>query len=145
MILTKNKTNNQSIYPLSMLIPSFCTGNSIYIYIYIVYIYIYIYIYCHPPTDCFVVSQLFSVVWCFKLGSETSWLYVSQLSYSKTIVILCVTEGIFTYIFTYTSSATGSTQFLIHIYENIWTYMDALYAHTYIDAYIHGRLRRCKG
>ena len=25
------------------------------------YIYIYIYIYCNPETDCFVVSQLFSV------------------------------------------------------------------------------------
>ena len=25
------------------------------------YIYIYIYIYCHPQTDCFIVSQLFSV------------------------------------------------------------------------------------
>ena len=24
-------------------------------------LYIYIYIYCHPQTDCFVVSQLFSV------------------------------------------------------------------------------------
>ena len=26
-----------------------------------VYIYIYIYIYCHPQTDCFVLSELFSV------------------------------------------------------------------------------------
>ena len=26
-----------------------------------IYIYIYIYINCHPQTDCFVVSQLFSV------------------------------------------------------------------------------------
>ena len=25
------------------------------------YIYIYIYIYCHPQTDCFVLSELFSV------------------------------------------------------------------------------------
>ena len=24
-------------------------------------IYIYIYIYCHPQTDCFIVSHLFSV------------------------------------------------------------------------------------
>ena len=32
-------------------------------------LYIYIYIYCHPQTDCFVVSQLFSVarlIKCFK-------------------------------------------------------------------------------
>ena len=26
-----------------------------------IYIYIYIYIYCHPQTDCFVLSELFSV------------------------------------------------------------------------------------
>ena len=26
-----------------------------------IYIYIYIYIYCHPQTDCFVRSELFSV------------------------------------------------------------------------------------
>ena len=32
----------------------------VYICIYI-YIYIYAYIFCHPHTDCFVVSQLFSV------------------------------------------------------------------------------------
>ena len=35
------------------------------------YIYIYIYIYCHRQKDCFVVSQLFSVVrhaGRFKLG-----------------------------------------------------------------------------
>ena len=34
-----------------------------------IYIYIYIYIYCNPQTDCFIVSQLFSVAkghlgWC---------------------------------------------------------------------------------
>ena len=41
--------------------------------------YIYIYIYCHPKTDCFVVSQLFSAarhVGCLKLGSKPSQLYV---------------------------------------------------------------------
>ena len=43
------------------------------------YIYIYIYIYCHPQTDCFVVSQLFSVaqyVGRLKLGSKPAQLYV---------------------------------------------------------------------
>ena len=42
-------------------------------------IYIYIYIYCHPQTDCFVVSQLFSVakyVGRLKLGSKPAQLYV---------------------------------------------------------------------
>ena len=42
-------------------------------------LYIYIYIYSHPQTDCFIVSQLFSVamhVGCLKLGSKPTWLYV---------------------------------------------------------------------
>ena len=42
-------------------------------------IYIYIYIYCHPQTDCFVVSQLFSVarrVGRLKLGSKPAQRYV---------------------------------------------------------------------
>ena len=33
-----------------------------------IYYYIYIYIYCHPQTDCFIVSLLFSVARHFKLG-----------------------------------------------------------------------------
>ena len=44
-----------------------------------VYIYIYIYIYCHPQTDCFVVSQLFSVaryVGHLKLGPKPAQLYI---------------------------------------------------------------------
>ena len=44
-----------------------------------IYIYIYIYIYCHPLTDCFVISQLFSVarhVGRLKLGSKPPQLYV---------------------------------------------------------------------
>ena len=42
-----------------------------------IYIYIYIYIYCLPQTDCFVVSQLFSVARQAtfpKLGSKPGWL-----------------------------------------------------------------------
>ena len=44
-----------------------------------VYIYIYIYIYCHPQTDCFVLSELFSVarhVERLKLGLKPIQLYV---------------------------------------------------------------------
>ena len=44
-----------------------------------IYIYIYIYIYCHPQTDCFVESQLFSVarpVGRLKLGWKPAQLYV---------------------------------------------------------------------
>ena len=45
----------------------------------IIYIYIYIYIYTLLSSDCFVVSQLFSVVrhvGCFKLGLKRAQLYV---------------------------------------------------------------------
>ena len=41
--------------------------------------YIYIYIYCHPQTDCFVLSEFFSVarrVGCSKTGSKPIRLYV---------------------------------------------------------------------
>ena len=44
-----------------------------------IYIYIYIYIYCHRQTDCFVLSELFSVarlVGRSKLGSKPIQLYV---------------------------------------------------------------------
>ena len=43
-------------------------------------IYIYVYIYCHPQTDCFVVSQLFSVarhIGLLQLGSKPAQLYVT--------------------------------------------------------------------
>ena len=43
------------------------------------YMYIYIYIYCHPQTDCFVLSELFSVARhtrCSKPGSKPIHLYV---------------------------------------------------------------------
>ena len=45
----------------------------------IIHIYIYIYIYCHPQTDCFVLSELFSVArhaGRSKLGSKPVQLYV---------------------------------------------------------------------
>ena len=61
-----------------------------YIYIYIhtctlayiykhIHTYIYIYIYCHPQTDCFVLSELFSVArhaGRSKPGSKPIQLYV---------------------------------------------------------------------
>ena len=42
-------------------------------------LYIYIYIYTHPQTDCFVLSELFSVArhsGCLKPGSKPVQLYV---------------------------------------------------------------------
>ena len=67
-----------------------CVCIYIYIYIYIKYIHtvslssslslsIYIYIYCHPQTDCFILSELFSVarhVGRLKLGFKPIQLYV---------------------------------------------------------------------
>ena len=44
-----------------------------------IYIYIYIYIYSHPQTDCFVLSELFSVArhaGHLKPGSKPIQLYV---------------------------------------------------------------------
>ena len=55
-----------------------CIYIFIYIYMYI-YICIYIYIYRHPQTDCFVLSELFSVakqVGRSKPGSKPIQLYV---------------------------------------------------------------------
>ena len=43
------------------------------------FLYIYIYIYCHPQTDCFIISQLFSAArhaGHFKLGSKLAQLYI---------------------------------------------------------------------
>ena len=110
------------------------TYTCIYIYIYMyMYIYIYIYIfgvcmcvcvcvcmcvcvfvsvyvwvclciYILSSTDCFIVSQLFSVARparCFRLGLKPGWHYVCRISYPKAIVLFSVTEGIFTYIFIY--------------------------------------------
>ena len=57
------------------------------------HICIYIYIYCHPQTDCFVVSQLFSVashIGRFKRGLKPAKIYVKLsiilLSYQTTYV-----------------------------------------------------------
>ena len=35
--------------------------SKLFTYKYNIYIYIYIYIYSHPQTDCFILSELFSV------------------------------------------------------------------------------------
>ena len=51
------------------------------------YIYIYIYIYCHPQTNRFVVSQLFSVarhIGRLKLGLKPDQLYIRL-----NIILLC--------------------------------------------------------
>ena len=58
-------------------------------------IYIYIYIYCHPQTDCFVLSELFSVarhVGRLKLGSKPIQLYVYIYTPSHFIYIFLACE-----------------------------------------------------
>ena len=82
-----------------------------------IYIYIYIYIYiCHPQTDCFIVSQLFSVVRharCIKLGSKPSWLFITQISYPIAIAPQSISEGILSiYLFTYTLIGYWNAQFI---------------------------------
>ena len=49
---------------------------------------VFIYIYCHPQTDYFIVSQLFSVArhtGCFKLGLKPTQLYVRPIIYHSAI------------------------------------------------------------
>ena len=61
------------------------------------YIYIYIYIYCHPQTDCFVVSQLFSVVrhiGCFKLGLKPAQLYIRLSIIPLSHQLIYISSGI---------------------------------------------------
>ena len=48
----------------------------------------YTYTYYHPQTDCFVVSQLFSVVrhvGCFKLGLKRANFMLNFVSYQSAI------------------------------------------------------------
>ena len=56
------------------------------------HIYIYIYIYCHPQTDCFVLSELFSVArhaGRSKPGSKPVQLYV-RLSFRPLVTGVCM-------------------------------------------------------
>ena len=111
--------------------------------IHTVHIYIYIYIYIYPQTDCFVVLQLFSVAGharCFKLGSKSGWLYVSSTSYSRPIVILSVSEGIFCKsIFTYSQSVTGMLNSWeeFSIYAYVAASNSALKCSTHEHIYFH--------
>ena len=50
----------------------------------------HIYIYSYPQIDCFIVSQLFSVVRhirCFKRELKDGWFYVGPISYPLAIII----------------------------------------------------------
>ena len=82
------------------------------------YIYIYIYIYCHPQTDCFVESKLFSVArqaGCFKLGSKPTQFYFTlsiiplshQVIYISPVIYnaLCINFRLFIFCLTGYQSA----------------------------------------
>ena len=92
-----------------------------------IYIYIYIYIYI-------VIHRFFSVARptrSFKLGSKSDWLYVSRISYSRTINILHVTEGIFTNNFL-------DIRFQLPRLLNSWDeLLHSLYIYIYIYIYPH--------
>ena len=100
----------------------FCKEEAITIYT--LYIYIYIYIYCHPQTDCFVLSELFSVarhVGHSKPRSKPIQLYVrlslrllGQQAYHiwlRELLRYLFSNSSSHYIYSYTHSYT-----LIHIY-----------------------------
>ena len=95
----------------------------------------------NQPTDCFIVSQLFSVARsarCLSLGWKPGWLYISQAFYLRAIVILSVSNGIFyLYFSTYTLSATWSTQFLRRALPYNIRLSWYIYVYIYIYIYIH--------
>ena len=61
------------------------------------YIYIYIYIYCHPQTDCFVVSQFFSVARDRNPLNFTIDLVLSDLRQLGNYNALCISFCLFTF------------------------------------------------
>ena len=83
-----------------------------------IYIYIYIYIYCHPQTDCFVVSLLFSVVrhaGRFKLGWEPAQHYARLSILLLSLQSTYVSSGIIrNYVLAFVCLLTGyqSAQFI---------------------------------
>ena len=91
---------------------------------------IYIYIYCHPQTDCFIVSQLFSVarhVGCLKPGSKPVQLYVRLSIRPLSQQVYHVGEGIISYYV-----ATAAAAFIcLHFYTLL-----AIYIYIYIYIFI---------
>ena len=66
-----------------------------------IHTHIYIYIYCHPQTDCFVVSQLFSMarhVGRLKLGSKPAQLYVRHSIIPFSQQVYHISSGIIRYL-----------------------------------------------
>ena len=99
---------------------------------------LYIYIYCHSQTDCFVVSQLFSVsrhVGRLKLGRKPTQLYVrlsirplGQQAYHVGLVIIRYHEQQQQHSFVYILYLTGyqSAQFVrraLHYVSSSWKFL----------------------
>ena len=83
-----------------------------------IYIYIYIYIYSHPQTDCFVLSELFSVArhaGRSEPGSKPVQLYGPRWlrEFKGIFIFLETAAAAFVYIFSYTLSATNSFEELL--------------------------------
>ena len=78
---------------------------------------------------------------CFKLGSKPSWLYVSQISNPRFIIIVSLNEMIFyVYTFTYTLSATR----LLSSSEDLCIYAYVAAGNIYIYIYIYRERERDK-
>ena len=89
-------------------------------------VYIYIYIYNNPQTECFVVSQHFSVaryVRCHRLGSKPGWLYACRISYRRAIAMITVCKGIFLNMYIYTLTASGVINSWKELYICVYIYI----------------------
>ena len=87
-----------------------------------IYIYIYIYIYNHLQTDCFIVSQLFSVARHMifsKLGTKPSWLICQLKILPHSREGTSVSEGILntyvSYLFCFAYIHLTATKNSIHL------------------------------
>ena len=101
----------------------------------IIYIYIYIYIYSHPQTDCFVLSELFSVArhaGSSKPGSKPVQLYV-RLCFRYVYICVCVCVCVL--VVQSSGDITLKLYWCVHIY--IYTYIHThIYIHQFIYIYV---------
>ena len=87
-----------------------------------IYIYIYIYIYCHPQTDCFVLSELFSVArhaGRSKQGSKPVQLYVYIYIYIYIYMYIYIYIYIYTVHIYLAIALCVSPSHSIHVYRPI--------------------------
>ena len=94
-MLYTHRENIQTLFCVCVWMFSVCVSIYTYIHKENIRTHLYTIYISHQLRDCLVLSQLFSVKRhrCFKLGSKPNWLYV------RAIIIFCVSERIFPYIF----------------------------------------------